>query len=729
MAHSELKVLFHKTRNRRPCDWCRKRKQLCKYSSEACERCIKLNRKCIIQGEERVRKKRSESNTIESPTKAVNLDILSKSESIHVRDKEVPNEVKPADSPSLKTMGITDNQLSSSGIKWCIDNLNSIQTLSESNFYSLFNDKPGSLQVAELTPNDTYSQASLPSFSDTPKDMTLEESQAFISQFAESYGAGLLQTYFTFLNPFLPVISGDQFHFMINHTIHENIQKYGFTLLGSIFLNSIRCWDRNEELMLSPSPDPQPLAKSCFKLLMNEFETATNNEESNKKSLQSCLLQLPQIISRINSINDTVSIVPATKILSIATFLVNRLGLNVSRFKDDLNSSFRNNSDIIARNNLWWAYYVEEKWFSFLTVRPSTINEGSFEILNEINSWPNLSYLVTKQFDRTESKVQSSQLEKRLEQIHFVCWYYFHEMLKITAICSDITAYWYTLHGNFHMMEMEESLKTLNEIRLSTEKYLEKVNNWWNLLDPEFKKYGQKTMSIHPISANCNLRIFYDFARVSIYKILIKKVSLCVIAFDKCESEETNPVLETILNEHLGSVLLEIAQLYEDHLQFVTSMKLRDLNSYWYPMINYQFCYFILFLTLLMSVSEMRRQTYQTDLFTAPLTRLQKVQSGYNDFLKNRSAGWDFLLLPLSLVSDVVPFNDLAQVRDAIESLKDGGIVTAHGIEHLLYRNNDQCESVDIDDDSQPSREESLGVASDMQTMLEKVDHIAASIQ
>ncbi len=90
---------------------------------------------------------------------------------------------------------------------------------------------------------------------------------------------------------------------------------------------------------------------------------------------------------------------------------MNRLGLNVSRFKDDLNSSFRNNSDIIARNNLWWAYYVEEKWFSFLTVRTSTINEGSFEILNEINSWPNLSYLVTKQFDRKESKVQSP-LEK-----------------------------------------------------------------------------------------------------------------------------------------------------------------------------------------------------------------------------------------------------------------------------------------------------------------------------
>ena len=105
------------------------------------------------------------------------------------------------------------------------------------------------------------------------------------------------------------------------------------------------------------------------------------------------------------------------------------------------------------------------------------------------------------------------------------------------------------------------------------------------------------------------------------------------------------------------------------------------------------------------------------------------MQSGYHDFLKNRSAGWDFLLLPLSLLSDVVPFNDFVQIRDAIENLKDGGIVTAHGIEHLLYRNNDQCESEDIDDESQPSREESLGVASDMRTMLEKVDHIAASIQ
>lgn len=683
-----------------------------------------MNRKCIIQGEERIRRygARQVKN---SSKKAGNLDNFTESEPVLVSDRQTCNEEELADSPSLRSIGTIDNQLSSSGIKWCIDNLNSIQTLSESNFYSLFNDKPGSLQVAELTPNDTYSQTSLPSFSETPKAITLEESQALVSQFAESYGASLLKTFFTYLNPFLPVISGDQFHFMINHTIHENIQKYGFTLLGSIFLNSLRCWDRNDELMLSPSPDPQPLANACFKLLMNEFETATNNEESNMKSLQSCLLQLPQIISRINSINDTVSIVPATKILSIATFLVNRLGLNVSRFKDDLNSSFRNNSDIIARNNLWWAYYVEEKWFSFLTVRTSTINEGSFEILNEINSWPNLSYLVTKQFDRKESKVQSP-LEKSLEHIHFVCWYYFHEMLKITVICSDITTYWYSLHGNFHMMEMEDSLKTLNEIRLSTKKYLEKVNEWWKLLDPEFKKHGQKKMIIHPISANCNLRIFYDFARVSIYKILIKKVSLCVIAFDK---SETNPVLETNLNELLGSVLLEIAELYDDHLQFVTSMKLRDLNSYWYPMINYQFCYFILFLTLLMSVSEMRRQTYQTNLFTVPLKRLQKVQSGYHDFLKNRSAGWDFLLLPLSLLSDVVPFNDFVQIRDAIENLKDGGIVTAHGIEHLLYRNNDQCESEDIDDESQPSREESLGVASDMQTMLEKVDHIAASIQ
>lgn len=689
---------------------------------------MKMNRKCIIQGEERVRKKGYEARKIENSSKReVNSGDFSESEPILVSDRETSNEVKLPDS-SLRSTGTIDNQLSSSGIKWCIDNLNSIQTLSESNFYSLFNDKPGPLQVAELTPNDTYSQTSLPSFSETPKAITLEESKTLVSQFAESYGASLLKTFFTFLNPFLPVISGDQFHFMINHSIQENIQKYGFTLLGSIFLNSLRCWDRNEELMLSPSPDPQPLANACFKLLMNEFETATNNEESNKKSLQSCLLQLPQIISRINSINDTVSIVPATKILSIATFLVNRLGLNVSRFKDDLNSSFRNNSDIIARNNLWWAYYVEEKWFSFLTVRSSTINEGSFEILNEISSWPNLSYLVTKQFDRKESKVQSP-LEKSLEHIHFVCWYYFHEMLKITVICSDITTYWYSLHGNFHTMEMEESLKTLNDIRLSSKKYLEKVNEWWKLLDPEFKKQGQKKMSIHPISANCNLRIFYDFARVSIYKILIKKVSLCVIAFDKSESEETNIVLEANLNELLGSVLLEIAELYDDHLQFVTSMKLRDLNSYWYPMINYQFCYFILFLTLLMSVSEMRRQTYQTDLFTVPLGRLQKVQSGYHDFLKNRSAGWEFLLLPLSLMSDVVPFNDFVQIRDAIENLKDGGIVTAHGIEHLLYRNNDQCESEDIDDESQPSREESLGVTSDMQTMLEKVDHIAASIQ
>lgn len=725
MAHSELKVLFHKTRNRRPCDWCRKRKQSCKYSSESCERCIKMNRLCTIQGEKPTRRKGFQAHKIEkSPKKTVSCGASSQSESIMVPDKETFHEV--AASPSLRSMG-TNNQLSTSGIEWCMDNFNSIQTFSESNFYSLFNDKPGSLEVSELTPNDTYSQAS--SFCDTPQPITFEDSQAIVSQFAESYGTCLLQTYFTFLNPFLPVISGDQFHFMINHTIHENISKYGFTLLGSIFLNSIRCWDRNEELMLSPSPDPQPLANACFKLLMNEFETATNNEESNKKTLQSCLLQLPQIISRISSIKDTMSIVPATKILSIASFLANRLGLNVSRFKDDLNNSFRNNSDIIARNSLWWAYYVEEKWFSFLTVRPSTIHEGSFEILNEISSWPNLSYLVTKQFDKTERKLQSSPREKNLEEIHFVCWYYFHEMLKITVICSDIVTYWYTLHGTFNVMEMEESLKTLNEIRLSTRKYLDRVDDWWNLLDPEFKRHGQKKMSRHPISANCSLRIFYDFARVSIYKILIKKLSLCVIAFDKRESEVTNPVLETDLNGLLGSVLLEISDLYDDHLQFVTSMKLRDLNSYWYPMINYQFCYFILFLTLLMIVSEVRRQTYQVDLFTSPLTRLQKVQSGYHEFLKNRSAGWDFLRLPLSLVVDVAPFNDFVQIRDAIESLKDGGIVTAHGIEHLLYRNNDKCESEEIEEDPQPSREESLEVASDMKTMVEKVDHIAASIQ
>ncbi|CUM68541.1 uncharacterized protein PRCAT00006267001 [Priceomyces carsonii] len=684
--NSNLKFVFPKKRNRRACDMCRKRKHCCeRIDGLNCKLCLKLNKNCTYKGKTNDRilyNKHTAGNLLEeSTTKKNGYDIeqsLSKCSSLRKRTSQG----SPSHYGATFEEHTPDHHSCSHDSK--------VPKITKENLSLALKDVSVELMTTSLMNGNTFATNEAFSHVHTEDEVvssdsfksfdSIEESKNYITDITRSYGERLLRLYFVYINPFLPVISRKQFHFMMKNDAQEILNHFSPTLLAAILIRSLEYWDRDNELVLHSRPSASKLCLACFNLITYDFSRVSGDENDKICLLQSCLLHMPYIISTIHSLEDLSRINAASKLLSISTFLINSLNLSVTSFKSDLNMGFRKQSDCIVRNNLWWSYYIEEKWFSLLTIKPSAINEGNFEFVEEFLLWPNLSYLVTKTLDANEAESQQklTKCEEMIEDINYICWSYFYEVLKITIICSEINQFWYSI-ADFNEAKRFEDLE---KIYWKTNDIKDKVENWWRNIPAVFKSSTEKHTSF--VNANANLRLFHAIARICIFKILVKKFTLYSSFLESNDFGDLAINMSDDFRKLFLQIKLEILNFYVDYVEAIKKMKVNDLSGFWYPFANYQFSFILIFLSLLIITFQNDRLANDSPENIVLFERLNGAILDYKSVLENRSEKWKIMRLPIVLLKNLLNL-ELKNGDKFIEYYRYSGIISGHAVGHLFY--------------------------------------------
>lgn len=643
LRHQRIKFKAHRTRNNNPCDSCRSRKRCCeRINEELCALCLKASKKCTFRfskekefrydrGGDEDKHFQDASNGTSPGREEVFLQITDG----HVPKKRLDN------IPHAAPTGLIGQE--------CVV-AHGLETIESESLSNSLNDplsKQHSMQIDVL------------------------------EKVFELHGNEIVDLYMAYVNPFMPIISWNQFYNYLTHDTKHRWRSFPSLLLGPLCLRSLPYWSCDFKLKTECLPDKSTLAAISYELTLEEFLNVSNDEERNVHLLQSCLIQIPFYISEINVVSNPEELVVVSKLFSICHYLVDNLRLDADFMKKELNNIFKNDLECFYLNNIWWAFYIEEKWFCFLTNKQTTIYDMNFAFLDDVEEMPNVSSFGS---DSTED--MSKDTKKRvflMKKINHLCWPYFVSVFKITALSSEVQRYWYSIIDyRFEKHGLLENLLELKSVRDQCTLFLMKIDKWWDEVglmcgSPNTPKPGRH--------ANSSLRLFYESSRALVFKILAKKFLFFSLLIESIvPTAEESRAIEDFCNMHRG-LSFTLVNFFKEKYEAFQAIAESSNTTFLYPFTNFQLSMIVIFLSLF-NLNLLKNKNLFVN-FEDMQREVSNIWNGYKLILGASSAHGECLLS--ASVLDILPYGaEPKHIYDIIRKYRFSGIVNDHAIEPLL---------------------------------------------
>ncbi|KAH5275252.1 hypothetical protein HBI37_021020 [Parastagonospora nodorum] len=533
-----------KTRSRRPCDPCRRRKSRCEIAdgNPPCLLCRFHRQECTFNENPLPRKRRAIATHEEDHPHRLGgvrngsdvvIHLSSPSQdATHIRQDEPIDDYENLKGPSLlkKTLGLQQNRHSRF--------LGSTSAYEQVLLELYQDDEVSDIAVGTSTlrlVDDVHTafilspNSSTQSYQDDIPDLDA------IETIVAPHGKALIHLYFRIVHPSFPILHKKVYLEKYDRTHRE----FSPPLLAAVYLLALNWWSYSSELALLPKPNVSLLEKLALKTMGN----IVHRPKLSTIQAGLLLLQRPE--------GDSWAL--TSQLVGIGE----ELGLNLDCTSWRIPSWERG-----LRKRLAWALFMQDKWGSLVHGRPSHINTVDWEV----------QHLEEEDFPENAADEDEEDGSTEVEKGRTL----FCEMIKLTEILGRILSTFYTLKAE-REVERRASEGVLWILERAKPLQLE-LRQWFSSL-PDVLKMGN--LAARKLSSTGYLHLGYYAVEMTLHRRILRSLS-----------SADDPSLRSICRQ-AAQVRLKSA------MDFVSSLRPEHLQSFWYSASKYNFALVGTFISLL----------------------------------------------------------------------------------------------------------------------------------
>ncbi|KAF2687401.1 hypothetical protein K458DRAFT_429329 [Lentithecium fluviatile CBS 122367] len=552
-----------KTRSRRPCDSCRRRKSRCEIidGGPPCVLCRFHRQECTFVGEPQPRKRRAAPFNEEDNT--ADRDAAHRAP---IQNTRKPSGSSPTEAPRIrldppvadyanlrgpsllkKTLGLQNHRHSrligsTSEYEQVLIEMGDYHEREEIPIGLSALRKVNSLDAAFILSPDTGTR----NHGDEIVDLDA------IETLVAPHGQALIHLYFRIVHPSFPVLHKKVFLEKYQRTHRE----FSPPLLAAVYILALNWWTYSSELALLPKPDVPRLEALAFKTINDIVH------RPKLSTIQAGLLLLQR---------------PEGDSWALTTQLVGLgqdLGLHLDCSSWKIPSWERG-----LRKRLAWALFMQDKWGSLMHGRPSHIATTDWDV----------TLLQEDDFPENAADEDDEDGSAEVEKGRTL----FCEMIKLTEILGLVLSNFYTLKAEKELEERaHEGLRWVLEkakpVQLS-------LRQWHAELPASLR---MESIAMRKLSSTGYLHLGYYAVEITLHRRIIRSLS-----------SMDDPSLRLICRQAAQARL-------KSAMEFVQSLRPEHLQSFWYSASKYCFALVGTFVSLLWVTSPSKEEA---DIYKANL--------------------------------------------------------------------------------------------------------------
>lgn len=647
-----------KTKQRRPCDHCRRKKTKCVIipGTNNCAQCETKSLTCTYIGQAA---KRKPVDIPGDPSESIKRSKKDGSIDTNANLALLQNEIVPPDVPIRDVQPIQDYSVMNNSL---LKKTLSLQ-FPRSSFYigptsylydiNLLNLVISSQNSSTSTPTasgkterssgkieqvNLSNTISLRKVSDNAqfvlKDdqspqsyQTMSNDVDTIEKFIAPHGQILIDLYFRIVHPSYPILHKKVFLEKYSRTHRE----FSAPLLAAVYVLAIQWWDYDPQLNRFPRPNVELVLKIG---LTNYLLEILKRPKLSAVQAGLLLLQCKHIIRVNRNANNNQKTASEAANHNINNLNIPNKG-TTSSFTDSDYSDWVLCSQVIAlseelglglncnnwklpkwerglRKRLAWAVYMEDKWLSLKNSRPSHINDINWVVVN----------LLEEDFPEKHGdgdlKEGSSDIDNGKKN--------FMNLINLSTILSDILTQLYSMRAMNDITDINQVLKLAKPLQL-------RLRNWYHSLPIELQM-----TSVQPrkLCSNGYLQLAYFATELTLHRKII------TIIYQQLQDGETPPAqLVEVCRTAAKTRLLA-------SIEFVRDLKPEHIHSFWHSSSSANFTLIGTFAAILFMSSTSKEESsfYKDQIYN------------YRWILKISSKGFDQVgdaLSKLDLVLNHIP--------------------------------------------------------------------------
>ncbi|KAF2650275.1 hypothetical protein K491DRAFT_143673 [Lophiostoma macrostomum CBS 122681] len=532
-----------KTRSRRPCDSCRRRKSRCELIDGAtpCVLCRFHRQECTFVEEPQPRKRKAASLSEDAtqPDKDRTVAIEREQPPAHsspnpstARRERHVEDYANLRGPSLlkKTLGLQNHRHS----RLVGPTSEYEQVLLELGDYHQKDDvQIGSAALRLVDNHNTAFVLSLDegtrNYEDEVHDLdTIESAVA-------PHGQALIHLYFRIVHPSYPVLHKKVFLEKYQRTHRE----FSPPLLAAVYILALNWWTYGSDLALQPKPDLPRLEKLAFKAINDIVH------RPKLSTIQAGLLLLQR---------------PEGDSWALTTQLVGlgqELGLHLDCSNWKIPSWERG-----LRKRLAWGLYMQDKWGALVHGRPSHITSTDWAV----------QPLDDDDFPENAADEDDEDGSTEVEKGRAL----FCEMIKLTELLAQVLSTFYTMQADIDFEEhAAEGIRWI----LERAKPIQMALRQWHTNLPQSLR--MENIAMRKLSSTGYLHLGYYAVEITLHRQIIRSLS-------------------SIDDPGLISICRKAAEVrLKSAMDFVQSLRPEHLQSFWYSASKYCFALIGTFISLL----------------------------------------------------------------------------------------------------------------------------------
>lgn len=436
-----------------------------------------------------------------------------------------------------------------------------------------------------------------------------------VEKFVAPHGQILIDLYFRIIHPSYPILHKKVFLEKYSRTHRE----FSAPLLAAVYALAIQWWDYDPQLNKFPKPNvdlilkvglnnylleilkrPKLSAVQAGLLLLQCKHIIQNNSERDIQALKNSANANTPTLTSDSHYSDWVL---CSQVITLAEEL--GLGLNCNGWK--LPKWERG-----LRKRLAWAVYIEDKWLSLKNSRPSHINELNWVVVS----------LVDEDFPEKHGDGDLKEGSSDIENGKKI----FMNLINLTIILSDILDKLYSMKAMSEINDIAQVLQIAKPLQL-------KLRNWYHSLPIDLQM-----TSVQPrkLCSNGYLQLAYFATELTLHRKIITTIFLQSLAGNP-PPKELVEVCRIAAKTRLSA-----------SIEFVRDLKPEHMHSFWHSSSSSNFTLICTFAAILYMTSSNKEESdfYKDQIFN------------YRWILKISSKGFDRIcdvLLELDTVLNHIP--------------------------------------------------------------------------
>lgn len=625
---SQQPVPATKSKQRRPCDHCRRKKTKCVIipGTNNCAQCETKSLTCTYVGQALKRKpvdSPEEPNKKLKNSKDSNISLLQNDiipPNVPIRDVAPIQDYSSMNNSLLKkTLSLqfprSSFYVGPTSYLYDINLLNMILGSQNTKSESKLPGPQTKVEQINLNPNVSLrkvgakTQFILKDDQSPQSYQTMSNDVDTIEKFIAPHGQILIDLYFRIIHPSYPILHKKVFLEKYSRTHRE----FSAPLLAAVYVLAVQWWDYDPLLNRFPRPNVDLILKIG---LNNYFLEILKRPKLSAVQAGLLLLQCKHIVRVSHNANNANNNNKATYsdsdysdwvLCSQVTALAEELGLGL-----DCNDWKLPKWERGLRKRLAWAVYIEDKWLSLKNSRPSHINYDNWVVVN----------LLEEDFPEKHGdgdlKEGSSDIDNGKK--NFLC------LVDLSMILSDILSQLYSMKAMKTITDISTVLRLAKPLQL-------KLRNWYHSLPLELQ---MSSLQPRKLCSNGYLHLAYFATELTLHRKII------TIIHQQSQNGEAPP------NQLIQVCRTAAKTRLLASIEFVRDLKPEHIHSFWHSSSSANFTLIGTFAAILFMSSSTKEEAdfYKDQIFN------------YRWILKISSKGFDQVgdaLLELDMVLNHIP--------------------------------------------------------------------------